>query len=298
MQTDLTELVNSPQRIASALETFAPKAQDDFAEHAIAYRWQKSSHPFTSGYLQPIANPQLISFEALQNVQEQAHIISQNTQQFVLGHPANNILLTGARGTGKSSLVRACLEKFHSQGLRLIEIERQHLHDLPLIMQKIAHRPERFILFCDDLSFEEGEQGYKELKTVLEGSLGSISDQVIVYATSNRRHLVSETMRDNLEYQKNPDGEIHPGDTLEQKISLSERFGICLRFYSFNQDEYLAAAAYWLSFYGFNLHSDNLQDEALQWSRERGARSGRIAWQFAKDYAGKMAIAHALKSTK
>lgn len=291
MQPDLTALVNSLQKIANTLESLVPNAQDDFAENAIAYRWQKNAHPFAAGYLQPMMHPQLISFEALQNVEEQIRIISQNTQQFVLGYPANNVLLTGARGTGKSSLVRACLEKFHPQGLRLIEIERQHLHDLPLIMQKIAHRSERFILFCDDLSFEEGEQGYKELKTVLEGSLGSISDQVIVYATSNRRHLVTETMRDNLEYQKNPEGEIHPGDTLEQKISLAERFGICLRFYSFNQDEYLAAAAYWLSHYGHDLQRENLQDAALQWSRERGARSGRIAWQFAKDYAGRMAIA-------
>lgn len=289
MSSKFSELIASLNKIANALENIAPTQQADLDDNAIAYRWHKERHPFAFGRLEPISNPQLISFESLKNLDEQATIIRQNTRQFVLGYPANNVLLTGARGTGKSSLVRACLAAFHPQGLRLIEVEREHLNDLPAIMQIISTRPERFILFCDDLSFEEGEQGYKELKTVLEGSLGSISDKVIVYATSNRRHLVSETMRDNLEYQKNPDGEINPGDTLEQKISLSERFGICLRFYSFSQDEYLAAAAYWLSHYGYDLYTDQLQEAALQWSRERGARSGRIAWQFAKDYAGKRA---------
>jgi predicted AAA+ superfamily ATPase len=214
--------------------------------------------------------------------------IDQNTKQFVHGQPANNVLLTGARGTGKSSLIKACLNQYADQGLRLIEVDKDDLHDLPDIVDLVAGRSERFVIFCDDLSFEEGEGGYKALKVALDGSIAAQSDNVLIYATSNRRHLLPERASDNATYRHTEDGDLHPGETVEEKISLSERFGLWVSFYSFKQDDYLDIVAHWLAHFGCNTQQiEAAQPDALRWALQRGSRSGRVAWQFAKDHAGK-----------
>lgn len=200
------------------------------------------------------------------------------------------MLLTGARGTGKSSLIKACLVQFAKQGLRLIEVDKEHLVDLPDIVDLVAERPERFIIFCDDLSFEEGESGYKALKVALDGSISAQSDNVLIYATSNRRHLLPERMSDNEGYRHVDDGDLHPGETVEEKISLSERFGLWLSFYPFRQDDYLDIVRHWLRHFGIaSTQFTEAEPEALRWALQRGSRSGRIAWQFARDWAGKHA---------
>jgi len=208
------------------------------------------------------------------------------------------VLLTGARGTGKSSLIKACLNQYANQGLRLIEVEKEHLVDLPDIVEMVAQRPERFIIFCDDLSFEEGESGYKALKVALDGSIATQSDNVLIYATSNRRHLLPERMSDNTSYVHTEDGDLHPGETVEEKISLSERFGLWVSFYPFRQDDYLSIVHYWLKHFSVKVDKSGKADqveieaEALRWALQRGSRSGRVAWQFARDYAGKHADKH------
>jgi predicted AAA+ superfamily ATPase len=206
----------------------------------------------------------------------------------VQGHPANNVLLTGSRGTGKSSLIKACLNAYAARGLRLIEVDKAELTDLPDIIEVVASRPEKFIIFSDDLSFDEGEPGYKALKSILDGSVAAATPNVLIYATSNRRHLLPEYMKDNLSYTHTEDGEVHPGEVIEEKISLSERFGLWVSFYPFSQNEYLAIVAQWLSSFGADAKTiESARAEALVWALERGSRSGRVAYQFARDYAGR-----------
>lgn len=252
-----------------------------------AYRWRKRGG---AGFLQVVRHASTIVMDDLRNVAAQKAQIEQNTRQFVHGKPANNVLLTGARGTGKSSLIKACLNQFSDQGLRLIEVDKADLADLPDIVDLIAERPERFIVFCDDLSFEEGEAGYKALKVALDGSISAQSDNVLIYATSNRRHLLPEKMSDNASYKYSDDGDLHPGETVEEKISLSERFGLWVSFYPFKQDDYLDIVAYWLGSLGCTAAQvAEARGDALRWALQRGSRSGRVAWQFARDYAGKLA---------
>ena len=230
-----------------------------------------------------------IAFDDLKEVDAQKERLRANTAQFVAGRPANNVLLTGARGTGKSSLIKAGLHAFAPQGLRLIEVDKADLVDLPDIVERIAARPERFIVYCDDLSFDEGEPGYKALKSILDGSVSAASDNVLVYATSNRRHLLPETMKENLAATYDEDGELHPGEAVEEKISLSERFGLWISFYPFSQPEYLAIVGQWLRHFGLDEAAIGaLRGEALVWALERGSRSGRVAYQFARDRAGRI----------
>jgi uncharacterized protein len=212
-----------------------------------------------------------------------------NTRQFVAGRPANNVLLTGARGTGKSSLIKACLNEFAAQGLRLIEVDKADLIDLTDLVDLVAERRERFVVFCDDLSFDEGEPGYKALKSALDGSVAQASENLLIYATSNRRHLLPEYMKENLSYTHTEDGEVHPGEVVEEKISLSERFGLWLSFYPFTQAEYLAIVAQWLHYFGETdaTRLEAARPEALIWALERGSRSGRVAYQFARDWCGR-----------
>lgn len=253
---------------------------------ATAFRWRVSRDG--RGRLQPVAQAAQIRLDDLRNIASQKAQIEQNTLQFVNRKPANNVLLTGARGTGKSSLIKACLNQYAGQGLRLIEVDKDHLVDLPDIVEMVAARPERFIIFCDDLSFEEGESGYKALKVALDGSIATQSDNVLIYATSNRRHLLPERMSDNASYTHTDDGDLHPGETVEEKISLSERFGLWVSFYPFRQDDYLDIVHAWLRHFGCD--DGQLRDaepDALRWALQRGSRSGRIAWQFARDYAGR-----------
>ena len=259
--------------------------QPDWSASA-AFRYRKRVSG--QGYLVPVRHIGPMQLKDLQEIDVQKEKIHRNTEQFVKGLTANNVLLTGARGTGKSSLVRACLNTFSSQGLRLIEIDKDDLVDLPDIVEVIEIRSEKFIIFCDDLSFDQGEPGYKALKSVLDGSVSETSANVLIYATSNRRHLLPEMMSENLTYTHTAEGEVHPGEGVEEKISLSERFGLWISFYPFTQDEYLMIVAQWLSALGVSAAQiDACRAEALVWALERGSRSGRVAWQFAKDYSGR-----------
>jgi predicted AAA+ superfamily ATPase len=255
---------------------------------SVAFRYRKRHNG--RGGLEPVRHVAKLSLSDLQEIDGQKEKIQRNTEQFVKGLPANNVLLTGARGTGKSSLIKACLNEYGSQGLRLIEVDKDDLIDLPDIIELVSERPEKFMIFCDDLSFEDGEPGYKALKSILDGSVAAATPNVLIYATSNRRHLLPEYMKENLTYTHTEDGEVHPGEGVEEKISLSERFGLWVSFYPFSQDEYLTIAAQWLASFGIKADEiDAAKPEALVWALERGSRSGRVAYQFARDYAGKHA---------
>ncbi|MCY7387473.1 MAG: ATP-binding protein [Burkholderiales bacterium] len=256
----------------------------------VAYRWRREQTVFGRRCsLVGVAHPHVIRFADLKDIDDQKSRIEANTRQFVMGRPANNVLLTGARGTGKSSLVKAALHEFSKKGLRLIEVDRADMVDLPDIADLVARRPERFIIFSDDLSFEANDPGYKALKSVLDGGISVTNDNLLVYATSNRRHLMPEKMSENLETKHTEDGEIHPGETTEEKISLSERFGLWLSFYPFDQDQYLAIVKHWVTVLTGRQAATNIdamQRAALLWALERGSRSGRVAYQFARDWAG------------
>jgi uncharacterized protein len=259
-------------------------------DSSIAFRYRKRSSG--QGILTPVRHIGAMSLDDLKEIDIQKEKIHRNTAQFVQGLPANNVLLTGARGTGKSSLIRGCLHAFAPQGLRLIEVDKTDLVDLPDIVDLVAQRPEKFIVFCDDLSFDEGEPGYKALKSVLDGSVAAATSNVLIYATSNRRHLLPEYMSENLTYTHTQDGEVHPGEGVEEKISLSERFGLWVSFYPFTQDEYLQIVAQWLSALGISASEiAAARPAALVWALERGSRSGRVAWQFARDFSGRHSTA-------
>ncbi|MPW15972.1 DUF815 domain-containing protein [Paraburkholderia sp. CNPSo 3157] len=286
----LEQFLTRAEAVLVRLEAMLPPAAPDVDwSAAVAFRWRKRHG---RGYLQAVPAISSISLDDLQNIDRQKNVIEQNTKQFVSRQPANNVLLTGARGTGKSSLIKACLNAHSKDGLRLIEVDKDDLHDLGDIVDLISTRPERFIVFCDDLSFEEGESGYKALKVALDGSVAAQSDNVLIYATSNRRHLLPEYMSDNETYKHMPDGEIHPGEVVEEKISLSERFGLWVSFYPFKQDDYLSIVAHWLHHFGCNdADVEAARGDALIWALERGSRSGRVAWQFARDWSGRRAQA-------
>ncbi|MDD4886706.1 MAG: ATP-binding protein [Thiomonas sp.] len=262
----------------------APAGEPDWSA-STAFRWISKGG---RKQLAPVRNLSAISYDDLIGIDDQRRRVERNTRQFVQGKPANNVLITGSRGTGKSSLVKASLNKFARQGLRLIEVDKADLIDLPELTDLLAGRPERFIVFSDDLSFEEGEAGYKALKSVLDGSVSATADNVLIYATSNRRHLMPEYLQENLSYKHLENGEIHPGEVVEEKISLSERFGLWVSFYPYSQDDYLRIVAHWLAAFGVaEKQRDKALQDALVWALERGSRSGRVAWQFARDYAGR-----------
>lgn len=274
-------------RIEKALPQ--PLAAPDWSA-AVAWRYRKRAGGHAR--LEPVRAVGNLHLTDLQAVGPQKEKIQRNTLQFVQDRPANNVLLTGARGTGKSSLIRACLNEYAIQGLRLIEVDKADLVDLPDLMDLVAARPEKFIVFCDDLSFDEGEPGYKALKSVLDGSVAATAPNVLIYATSNRRHLLPEYMKENLSYQHTEEGEVHPGEGVEEKISLSERFGLWVSFYPFSQDEYLAIVVQWLHSFGVSTGEiEAARAQALVWALERGSRSGRVAWQFARDFVGALPAA-------
>jgi uncharacterized protein len=283
MDERLQEILSKAERLMEQFAAQLPTPPGPVDWSATAFRWQRQAG---GGSLHAIHHPLTLRLDDLQGIERQKTLLERNTRQFVAGLPANNALLWGSRGTGKSSLVKALLNRHATEGLRLIEVERSELVDLPQIVALLRERPERFILFCDDLSFETGDPGYKALKVVLDGSLDAPPDNVLIYATSNRRHLVPETMQENLEARV-VDTEIHLGDALEEKISLSERFGLWLSFYPFNQEEYLGIVRHWLLQLGIEIFDDETRTEALRWAQTRGTRSGRSAWQFARDLAGR-----------
>jgi predicted AAA+ superfamily ATPase len=289
MNEKFERLLAQAEQLLGRIEAILPQplSQPDW-NASIAYRYRKRSSGH--GVLEPVRHVGAMALGDLKEIDGQKERIQRNTLQFVQGQPANNVLLTGARGTGKSSLIRACLNEYAPQGLRLIEVDKADLTDLPDIVDVVSERLEKFIVFCDDLSFEDGEPGYKALKSILDGSVSAASPNVLIYATSNRRHLLPEYMKENLTYQHTEDGEVHPGEVVEEKISLSERFGLWVSFYPFTQDEYLTIVAQWLSSFGVTPEATQAaRPEALVWALERGSRSGRVAYQFARDYAGKHA---------
>ena len=280
--TELERLIGLAETLLERLDGALPSAlpEPDWAAHA--WRWRKRQG---RGFLYAVSHPHAVRLNDLQGVDVQKAVLVRNTLQFVRGLPSNNVLLTGARGTGKSSLIKALLADYADDGLRLLEVDRQDLVDLPDIAERLDRRPERFILFCDDLSFEADDPSYKALKVALDGSIAGASDNMLIYATSNRRHLMPEFMAENLETD-----EIRPGETSEEKVALSERFGIWLSFYPFDQDEYLAIVRHWLRSFGINRMTPQAHRAALQWALGRGSRSGRVAWQFARDWAGQQSL--------
>jgi len=296
LSRELADLIARAEGVLARVEALLPEpTPDPDWKRVTAARWRKRSG---RGFLQAIAHPHAIRLDELVAVNDQKRVIDQNTRQFVAGFPANNVLLTGSRGTGKSSLVKAMLAKYAGKGLRLIEVDKADLVDLPDIAERVAQQPYRFVVFCDDLTFDAGEPGYKALKVMLDGSIAGASGNVVVYATSNRRHLLPEYFIENLE-TKHVGEEVHPGESVEEKISLSERFGLWISFYPFSQDDYLTAVQAWLAHFGAKPSSSAKETEArtreaLQWALQRGSRSGRAAWQFAKNYAG----AHRSKPTR
>ncbi len=293
---DLAKLIARAEGLLARLEVLLPTLPAPPDWKALAFRWRKRGG---RGYLQSISHPHLIRLNDLVAIDDQKRIIDDNTRAFIAGAPANNVLLTGSRGIGKSSLVKAMLHKYSARGLRLIEVDKSDLVDLPDIVEQIAGRRERFVVFCDDLSFDANEPGYKALKVMLDGTIAAPSSNVVIYATSNRRHLLPEYFSENLE-TRHVGEEVHPGESVEEKISLSERFGLWISFYPFSQDEYLAAVESWLSFYGMTrpknaAGTEAVHRDAIQFALQRGSRSGRVAWQFARSHAGTRALKAAKK---
>jgi len=290
MNPQFERLLERAEHLIARIESILPQPLAAPADWSASIAWRYRRRSSGHGTLEPVRHVAAMSLDALKEIDVQKDKIERNTRQFVEGKPANNVLLTGARGTGKSSLIRACLQAYAPQGLRLIEVDKAELTDLPDIIEVVANRPEKFIIFSDDLSFDEGEPGYKALKSILDGSIAASTPNVLIYATSNRRHLLPEYMKDNLSYTHTEDGEVHPGEVIEEKISLSERFGLWVSFYPFSQNEYLAIVAQWLSSFGVDAKAvEAARPEALVWALERGSRSGRVAYQFARDYAGRAA---------
>ncbi len=290
MSQSSKQFLTTLERIAAALERMAPPPHDtpDFTS-CIAARWRVSG---THKYLETVQHVHHMEADWLVGVEAQHDLIDRNTAQFVNGKPANNVLLTGSRGTGKSSLIKAMLARYSSHGLRLIEVEKEHLNDMPDIVDLIANEPYRFMLFCDDLSFDTGDGSYKALKAILDGSIAAATPNVLLYATSNRRHLLPEYFHEN-EETKYVGEEVHFGESIEEKVSLSERFGLWISFYPFSQDDYLAAVNSWVLQLGESVPIDAAAREvfdrdALNWALQRGSRSGRVAYQFARDFAGRV----------
>ncbi|AOV16676.1 AAA family ATPase [Acidihalobacter aeolianus] len=281
--TDIDRLFSRLDALLDRLEPLLPAAAPETDWDAVAFRWRRP------GYLQPVRHPQLIEPDALLGIERQKSLLARNTAQFVRGLPANNALLWGSRGTGKSSLIRAMLEQFAGEGLRLIEVERRDLADLPEIVEPLYERPERFVIFSDDLSFEADDPSYKALKATLDGSVAAAPDNVLIYATSNRRHLLPEYQRDNLDTRV-ADGEIHHGEAVEEKISLSERFGLWIGFHAFRQEDYLGIVYHTLQRMQIVFDEEAVRPEALRFALERGSRSGRVAAQFARDWAGRTGL--------
>ena len=279
----LKRFLQQAASVLRRLDAWLPPEQTEPDWRALAYRWQRIGH---KGVLDSLPRPHTFGLSRLAAVDGQMQRLVRNTEQFLQGRPANNVLMTGARGTGKSSLVKALLHEYADAGLRLVEVDKSDLVGLPYLLGLLAARPEKFIVFCDDLSFEEGDDAYKALKTALDGGLSQRSHNVLVYATSNRRHLMPEYMADNIA-TTGVRGEVHPKEVVEEKVSLSDRFGLWLSFYPFDQEAYLAAVQSWLDEAGLAM-DDTARQAALNWSLARGGRSGRVAWQFVCDWAGRL----------
>jgi predicted AAA+ superfamily ATPase len=286
----LERLVERAEALISRIEQVLPLPLQEPKNWNESIAWRYRRRSTGQALLEPVRHVAPLGLDELVEIEPQKEKIQRNTEQFVNGKPANNVLLTGARGTGKSSLIKACLNAYAPRGLRLIEVDKSDLVDLPDIVEVVSARPEKFIIFCDDLSFEDGESSYKALKSILDGSVAASTANVLIYATSNRRHLLPEYMKENESYTHTADGEVHPGEAIEEKVSLSERFGLWVSFYPFSQAEYLAIVGQWLRSQGLSESAiEASHPEALVWALERGSRSGRVAYQFSRDYVGRQA---------
>lgn len=255
----------------------------------LAYRWVGGQ----TGTLLPIDVNLSIGFDDLHGIDSQKTKLIANTQQFLQGLPANHVLMTGARGAGKSSLIKALLGAYHTQGLRMIEVARDDLQRLDKIRHAIKNAPNhcRYVVFCDDLAFNAQDENYRTLKSVLDGALDSEQDRLLVYATSNRRHLLPQLMKDNINIYNGQTDEVNPYETIDETVSLSDRFGLWLSFYPMNQETYLQIVAHYLGHYGLTL-DDTAKTHALRWASGRGGRSGRIAYQFSRQWAGQALLGH------
>lgn len=287
---DLNPIIAQLQALNDTLARLAPPPAQEPDWSALAFRWQGSQHRQP---LLAIPAIQKLALDDLLGIDRQKQALLCNTRQFLQGLPCNHALLWGSRGTGKSSLIKALLGELAERGLRVVEVNRQHLIELPAIQEILRKRPERFVLYCDDLAFEADDAGYKALKAILEGSLDAQADNVLIYATSNRRHLLPEYAEENRQARW-VEGELHQGEAVEEKISLSERFGVWLSFHPFNQDQYLAIVIHWLDRLGNRDDRETARHEALTYALLRGSRSGRVAWQFAKDWAGRRGLSSSL----
>ena len=286
--SDIDQFFNRANLLIDKLESILPdhKSKDEL-NAAAAIRWRCKDR---RSWLEPVKSLSTIQLDDLMCIDRQKQAIIRNTRQFLRAYPANNVLLWGPRGTGKSSLIKALLNQFKRDGLRLIEVERNHLLDLHDICDQIHDLDGRFIIYCDDLSFETDDPSYKALKVILDGSISATPENVLIYATSNRRHLMPEYMSENREAVY-VEGELHPGETTEEKISLSERFGIWLSFHPFTQEQYLGIVDYWVAqLYGTVAEAEDMHKLALRWALEHGSRSGRTAWQFARDWVGRQRL--------
>ena len=279
----IEQILAELQRLNETLERLAPKAAPEVDFTEVAFRWSREA---SGAALIPVPRHRPGNLDDLRGIDLQKDILDRNTRQFLKGFPCNNALLWGSRGTGKSSLIRALLDTYRDQGLRMIEVDRAHLQDIPVICHKIAGRSERFIIFLDDLAFEENNGSFKTLKAAVEGSLAETPENVLIYATSNRRHLMPEFHSEN-RAARMVDGELHHGETVEEKISLSERFGVWLSFHPFSQDQYLEIVEHWIHRLGGKDPICKVREEALSHALMRGSRSGRVAHQFAKDWTGR-----------
>jgi type I restriction-modification system, M subunit len=279
----LAAFLQKAYSVLNRLDLVLPEEPGKTDWNALAYRWHSVGK---KGILESLPNPHTFPLDRLAAVGTQTEKLKRNTEQFLVGRSANNVLMSGSRGTGKSSLVKALLHEYAEQGLRLIEVDKSDLVSLPALLFLLKDRPEKFIVFCDDLSFETGDETYKALKTALDGGLSQRCSNVLVYATSNRRHLMPEYMDENIG-TTGIRGEIHQKEAVEEKISLSDRFGLWLSFYPFDQNDYLQAVENWLGDFGVDF-DETARKAALQWAQMRGNRSGRSAWQFACDWAGRL----------
>lgn len=287
MADEMANILAELRRLNALLEARLPAPPEPIKlPQGLAFRWlgKSSPRPF-----EVIESPKPVQLDDLIGIDHQKQTLDRNTRQFLAGYPANNVLLWGSRGTGKSSLIRALLHAYGSQGLRIIEVSRANLKDLPVIQSALGGRSEHFIVYCDDLAFEADDQDYKALKAILEGSLEGQPENLLIYATSNRRHLLPEHHQDN-QAARWVNDELHQGESVEEKLSLSERFGIWLSFIPFTQDQYLAIVAYWLGRLGNLALSEQARTEALAYALLRGSRSGRVARQFAMDFAGRQQL--------
>ncbi|WP_255210674.1 ATP-binding protein [Methylogaea oryzae] len=288
----MNRLLQRAESLLGRLEALLPPAPGDFpADASVAFQWRGGNH---GQRFRPVPHHHGIRLADLRCIERQRDEIARNTRQFLAGLPANNVLLWGSRGTGKSSLIKALLNEYSAEGLRLVEVDKQHLAELQDIVDCLGRRPEKFILYCDDLSFESGDASYKTLKSILDGSLAVTSGNVIIYATSNRRHLLPEFADENRRARV-VDGELHADEATEEKISLSERFGLWLSFYPFSQDQYFEVVRHWLDVLGADQTEwdEAIRLEAIRWALQRGSRSGRVAWQFARDWHGRCELAKA-----